>query len=53
MLVDADDCIAKGKYFPRIKLELYEMYFLAAIADELHALNITQKDILNELKKHK
>lgn len=53
VLDEAYDCIAKGKDFPHIKLESWEMYFLAAIADELHALNITQKDIRNELKKRK
>ena len=53
MLDEADDCIAKGKEFSHIKLELWETYFLAAIADELHTLNITMKDIRNELKKRK
>ena len=50
---DTNDDIAKGKDIPRQSLEFYKMYFLAAIADELHAMNITSKDIRNELKKRK
>lgn len=43
----------QGKKIPQIQLEFFKMYFLAAIADELHAMNITSKDIRNELKKRK
>ena len=43
----------QGKKIPHIKLEFFKMYFLAAIAEELHAMNITTKDIRNELKKRK
>lgn len=43
----------QGKKTPQIQLEFFKMYFLAAIADELHTLNITSKDIRNELKKRK
>lgn len=53
LLDDTNDDITKGKDIPHRSIEFYKMYFLAAIADELHALNITQKDIRNELKKHK
>lgn len=49
MLSDAE----QGKKIPQIQLEFFKMYCLAVIADELHALNITQKDIRNELKKRK
>lgn len=50
---NTNDYIAKGEDIPDKSIEFYKMYFLAAIADELHALNITSKDIRNELKKRK
>ena len=53
ILNNTNDDIAKGEDIPDKSIEFYKMYFLAAIADELHTLNITQKDIRNELKKRK
>ena len=53
LINDTNDDIAKGKDIPHKSIEFYKMYFLAAIADELHTLNITLKDIRNELKKRK
>lgn len=53
LLNDTNDDITKGKDIPHESIEFYKMYFLAAIADELHAMNITSKDIRNELKKRK
>lgn len=48
---DTNDDIVKGKDIPHKNLEFFKMYFLAAIADELHTLNIATNDIRNELKK--
>lgn len=53
LLNDTNDDIAKGKDIPHRNIEFYKMYFLAAIADELHTLNINSKDVRNELKKRK